>query len=285
MPGDIPTKGRACPGQRLRHAERVAQGLCTRCGKLPPEPGLKVCRSCGGKRRAAERARRARARAQGNIYVGRDPDLRRRADRAGDRRRRRTRQDAGLCTSCGHHPPADGRSVCEPCRQAQCATERARYAARRAAGICVRCAHPAIGGSSRCGRCAAFEAERASPGRRSAINRKRYARRRAQGVCVDCGVHAGGAARCPRCAYRSNARAPERHLVSLRPPQIAVIELETGDELGVWETEAEAAACLVFAGLRPDQVEIRSNVPLMALSPHHEPASPQASRRRGRSAC
>jgi len=49
------------------------------------------------------------------------------------------------------------------------------------------------------------------------------------------------------------------------PPQIAVIELETGDELGVFETESEAAACIAFARLRPDQVEIRANVPLMAL--------------------
>ncbi|MDE0392625.1 MAG: hypothetical protein OXI57_11225 [Rhodospirillales bacterium] len=56
-------------------------------------------------------------------------------------------------------------------------------------------------------------------------------------------------------------------MVALWPPQIAVIELETGDEMGVFETEAEAAACVAFARLRPDQVEIRSNVPLMALLP------------------
>ena len=91
--------------------------------------------------------------------------------------------------------------------------------------------------------------------------------RRAQGVCVDCKAPAGGAARCQRCAYRSNSRAPERHLVSMWPPQIAVIELETGDKLGVFETESEAAACIAFARLRPDQVEILSNVPLLALSP------------------
>ena len=51
------------------------------------------------------------------------------------------------------------------------------------------------------------------------------------------------------------------------PPQIAVIELETGEELGVFETEAEAAACIAFARLRSDQVEILSNVPLMVLPP------------------
>ena len=46
-----------------------------------------------------------------------------------------------------------------------------------------------------------------------------------------------------------------------------MVELGTGDVIGSFETEAEAAACLVFAGLQPDQVEIRSDVPLMALSP------------------
>ena len=44
-----------------------------------------------------------------------------------------------------------------------------------------------------------------------------------------------------------------------------MIELQTSQELGTFETEAEAAACLVFAGLRHDQVEIRANVPLMAI--------------------
>ena len=46
-----------------------------------------------------------------------------------------------------------------------------------------------------------------------------------------------------------------------------MIEVQTSQELGTFETEAEAAACVVFAGLRSDQVEILSNVPLMALSP------------------
>ena len=53
----------------------------------------------------------------------------------------------------------------------------------------------------------------------------------------------------------------------LWPPQITVVELETGEELGVFETEAEAAACIAFARLCSEQVEIHSNVPLMALSP------------------
>jgi len=226
-----------------------------------------VCTGCAEKRRAADRARRAKARAQGKQYGGRDPERCRRADRAGDRRRRRGRQEAGLCTSCGLRRPNENRSVCEPCREARSARDRRRYDARRATGRCVRCTQTTIGGLSRCGRCLALEKERVCPERESAVGKRRYVARRAQGICVDCKAHTGGAARCPRCAYRSNSRAPERHLAALWPPQITVVELETGDELGVFETESEAAACIAFARLRPDQVEIRSNLPLMALSP------------------
>lgn len=258
---------RVCQRQRRRHAERIARGTCSRCGKYPPEPGLKLCRRCGEKRRAAEKARRARARAEGRIYAGRDPQATRRAARAADKRRRRERQDAGLCTSCGRCRPADGRSICEPCRGEQRAIERERYADRRAAGRCVRCGQPTFGGSSRCGRCAVLEAERTSPERRKTAARKRYARRRAQRACVDCSIPVAGTARCPSCARRSNARASEQSRTPVPFPEYTVVRLDTGDVIDSFETEAEAAACLVFARLRPDQVEIRANVPLMALSP------------------
>ena len=256
---------RAHERQRRRHAERIAQGTCTRCGKFPPEPGLRVCRCCGEKRRAAERARRARARQQNLPYAGRDPETTRRAARARDKRRRREWKAAGLCTSCGRCRPADGRSVCEPCREVRRALDRQRYIARRAAGRCVRCALPAFNGLSRCGRCAVLEAERTSPERRQEVNKKRYAKRRARGICVDCSIPVAGTARCPSCARRSNSRAPEPRRLPELFPEYTVVRLDTGDVIEVFETEAEAAACLVFAGLRPDQVEIRANVPLMAI--------------------
>ncbi len=178
---------RARERQRRQHAARLASGKCTRCGQLPPEPGLKLCRRCGEKRRAAERARRAKARAEGNHY-GRDPKQCRRADRAADRRRRRAWREAGLCTSCGRRRPEDNRSVCEPCREARRAIDRRRYAARKAAGRCVRCNQPTVGGLSRCGRCLALEKERISAEQKSAAGKSRYVARRAQGICVDCKV-------------------------------------------------------------------------------------------------
>ncbi len=267
MPLKDPVKKARDRRLRQRHAARIASGRCTRCGRLPSEPGLKMCTGCAEKRRAADRARRAKARAEGKQYGGRDPERCRRADRAGDRRRRRAWKEAGLCTSCGRRRPEEGRSVCEPCRETRRARDRRRYDARRAVGRCVRCTQPTVGGLSRCGRCLTLEKERVSPEQRSAVGKRRYAARRARGACVDCGVRTGGAARCEHCAYRSNSRAPERHLAALWPPQITVIELQTSRELGTFETEAEAAACLAFAKLRPDQVEFLSNVPLMALPP------------------
>ena len=45
-----------------------------------------------------------------------------------------------------------------------------------------------------------------------------------------------------------------------------MIELDSREDHGTYESEAEVAACLAFAGLRPDQVEIRSNMPLLALT-------------------
>ena len=176
-------------------------------------------------------------------------------------------RDAGLCSNCGRNPPEDGRSVCEPCREARRADRPpALCRSPRCRCLCVRCAEPAVGGSSRCARHAALEAERVSPERKKAADRKRYARRRAQGRCTDCGVHAAGAARCPACARRSNTRMPAYHGAPAGPPFYTVIELDTGEDHGTYETEAEVAACLAFAGLRPDQVDVRSNVPLLALA-------------------
>ena len=83
---------------------------------------------------------------------------------------------------------------------------------------------------------------------------------------MDCGALTAGAARCPACAYRSNTRGPAWHAAQAGPPFYTVIELDNGADHGTYETEAETAACLAFLGLRIDQVEIVSNVPLMAPS-------------------
>ena len=104
---------------RRRTAERIARGSCTGCGKAPAEPERTVCGPCAGKRRAAERARYAKAKAAGKLYGGRDPKERRRNARGTARRRYDARREAGLCTRCGLRPPVEGGTACEPCREAR----------------------------------------------------------------------------------------------------------------------------------------------------------------------
>ena len=65
-----PEKERACGRRRYERitAERIACGKCPRCGKAKPAPDRTLCRHCGEKRRKAERARCAKAKAAGILY-------------------------------------------------------------------------------------------------------------------------------------------------------------------------------------------------------------------------
>ena len=252
---------------RRRNAERIARGSCTRCGKASAEPERTVCAPCAEKRRVAERARYAKA--AGKLYGGRDPKERRRNARGTTRRRYEARREAGLCTRCGLRPPVEGGTACEPCREARRAGERRQWAARRMDGLCGRCGEePAFDGASRCGRCAALEAGR-SP-RKNAASRKRYARRRARGLCTDCGAPSRGAARCEPCARRSHERSDHFRGIPLWPARYTVIEIATGEDHGTFESLAEVAACLAFARLSFDQVEVLGDVSPMAAFTAYE---------------
>ena len=101
---------------RERVARRKAVGICTKC-KAPARPGRTTCEPCAGKHRAGDRARHAKAKAEGIPHGGRDPEARRLAGRKRSRRRAEARRAAGLCIRCGHLPPEEGRAMCEPCRE------------------------------------------------------------------------------------------------------------------------------------------------------------------------
>ena len=267
MPHRDPGKARAYERERHRRrtAERMALGLCPRCGKTPPAPGRNVCAPCGEKQRADERARYAKGKAEGRPYGGRNPEHRRRAARERNRRRRRERRDAGLCTGCGENPPACGGAVCGPCREARRAVERELYAARRAKSLCGRCGGPASA-ASRCGSCAALDEGRDRE-KRNAARRRRYADKRVRCLCTDCGAPSEGAARCAPCAYRSYACSGEHRGMPLYPPRYTVVELATGEEHGPWDSWEEVAMCLAFAKLSREEVEIIEDAsPMMTIT-------------------
>ena len=143
--------------------------------------------------------------------------------------------------------PGRGGSVCETCCDAKRAAERELYAARRAKGLCGRCGGAVFAGISRCGPCTALEDGRAP--RKNAASRRRYRNRRASRLCVDCGEHAGVAARCAPCVYRSHVCSGEHRGIPLYPPRYTVIELATSEDLGPWENWGEVAICLAFTKL------------------------------------
>ena len=261
MPYRNPEDGRSWKRRRYRQqrAERIAAGRCSKCGRRPAEPERRLCADCGARRRAADRTRFAKAKAEGRLD-GRKAEGRRRAARAGARRRYDARQAAGICTKCGLRRPEEGRSRCEPCRGRRNAADRRQWASRLAAGLCGACGDPVPSGRVRCEPCAAMQANRPS---RIAYARKVYARRRARNACVDCKAPSQGAARCPDCARRSYLRSGEHRGLPAGPPTFFVVEIDTGATLSEWETLAEARASVAFARLDPDTVAIEADVPVM----------------------
>ena len=107
-----PQKARVYERERYRccAAERIALGLCPKCGREPLAPERRLCAPCGERRRESERARYAAARAAGKQYGGKCPDGRRRIARERSKRRRRAKW---RCTSCGE--PSRGSSRYERC--------------------------------------------------------------------------------------------------------------------------------------------------------------------------
>ena len=217
---------------RRRIAERIAQGLCPRCGERPPAPGRSVREPCGEKRRAAGRARDAKLRVAGKPR--RNPETARASERRRYRRQVAERQAQGICTRCGQAPAAPEPTVCEVCGKKRRKADRARYAAGRAAGkryggrdpetrrrsararsrkrqnarrdtgLCTRCGRrPPVEDGTTSGPCRKT---------RRAAERETYAVRRAAGPCGRCGgPTTDDGSRCAPCAAleaeRKNAAA------------------------------------------------------------------------------
>ena len=116
---------------RHRTAERIARGLCPRCGKQPPVPGRSLCQNCGEKRRLADRARAADRRRAGIKRV-RDPEARK-AECQRARQRAEDRLARGLCARCGRHAHEPARRLCDACGERQRRRDRDHYAKARAA--------------------------------------------------------------------------------------------------------------------------------------------------------
>lgn len=241
---------------RQRTAERIARGVCTKCGACRPEPGRRLCGTCAAKSREAERVRYRKARNAGLKYGGRRVEGKRRSGRAASRKRRTLRREANVCTRCGRRPPVEGGTTCAPCREIRQVAERERYHGRRAAGLCVICGQAAFADESCCGVCATVERERRDRSAKNARSRQRYWERRGAHRCTDCNQPSFGASRCPACAERSYARSDHVRGMPLYPPSYTIVNPATGEDLGTWDSWEEVAMCLAFERLDIDDVEV-----------------------------
>ena len=254
-------------------AERIARGLCNKCGKAPHIAGRRLCGACAETRRQRERARYAAAKDDGKLYGGRNPEGRRRIARERTRQRLVARRSAGRCTRCGRRPPVGDATACEPCRDARRTAEREQYAARRAERLCARCGRRTFDGDANCGRCAARDDQRGP--RKNAAARERYARRRAKWLCTGCGEPSRGSSRCERCARRSYVRSGQHRGLPIWEPSYTVVEIATGDELGTWDSLEEVTLCLAFARLSEQDVEVISDASPMATFTSPEAWAPR----------
>ena len=82
--------------------------------------------------------------------------------------------------------------------------------------------------------------------------------RRARRQCTP----APGASRCDACEKRSYERSDFFRGIPVWDSSFTVIELATGELHGLFSTETEAIARLVFAGLAFDEVAIVSDAPV-----------------------
>ncbi len=251
-------KARAYERERASRqiADRIARGICTKCGVNSAEPHRRLCEPCAEKRRAYDCTRYAEARNRGEFYGGRDPELKRKAGRAASARRRRNRIAAGRCTCCGREPASEGTTVCASCLEARRVADRERYRRRRAAGLCVICGQAAFADESCCGVCATVERERRDRSTKNARSRQRYWERRAAHRCTDCNQPSHGASRCASCAKRSYERSEHVRGMPLYPPSYTIVNPATGEDLGTWDSWEEVAMCLAFERLDIDDVEV-----------------------------
>ena len=90
------------------------------------------------------------------------------------------------------------------------------------------------------------------------------AERRAKGRCVECNAPSLGLARCEPCSLRHRESSGAFRGIPLWDPSWTVIAIATGEELGTYDSEMEVAACLAFAKLSRDEVEVIADVSPMA---------------------
>ena len=119
---------------RKRTAERVAQGLCPRCGKRPPAEERSLCDPCAEKRNEARAAPATPGSGRKASRAG-TPPRRAPPNASGPAARRQGASTGVSAPGAARRRPPPGRASCEPCLATRREADRASYAAGKAAGM------------------------------------------------------------------------------------------------------------------------------------------------------
>lgn len=139
--------------QRL-YRERILLGVCTKCGKAPPDTNIKTCRACRDyscSKRNNDKAKQSKGKLKDLrlslglcIYCGlRQSDYDQKScqvcrdyRRPFSRKTRENRANLGLCVRCGTSVSYQRYKICQDCRRNELAAKRAKYLEH---GLCKTC--------------------------------------------------------------------------------------------------------------------------------------------------
>lgn len=140
------------------YKQRVADGLCGKCGKVRENPNASMCDEHAAIERERARKRREKSKKDGkcpSCGVRQVAEGRKRCDvclaasAASQRRTVRRRDKENLCQSCGE-PARPGKKTCQTCVDKASKISSRRYRERREAGLCSYCEQPPVAGSTMC---------------------------------------------------------------------------------------------------------------------------------------
>lgn len=122
-----------------------------------------------------------------------------------NKRRRRERKAAGICTDCGK-PAVSGKTLCQACLDSAVKRQLVRRRKYITAGKCIQCGKPVIFNKRYCQIC--FDRDR----KRQRVQKDKW---KAAGICTSCGSRAARPGRmdCETCAKHFSQRSQEQNRV------------------------------------------------------------------------
>ena len=167
--------------KKILYRQRVADGICTKCGKNDSRQNRKTCQDCADYEA---------------LCRNKDKDASRKQKVAIFRKKN------GICTTCGTNKKKKSSNLCESCSKKASQSNRRLRESRKSDKICIRCGgRPTYARYKICQECRKKEAK---------TKRQKYIDK---GLCKNCGAHpirSETTTTCQKCFDRAKANKKKR---------------------------------------------------------------------------